>query len=408
MALALLLGVAQAVARPARASAGKAPIIAYRGLGTWVDMYDTVAWKDPAAAVADMASHGVRTLFIETSNYHWSTALNRHTDLDLFITRCHAHGMKVVAWYVPGFSRPTRDFNRSMAAIRYRTPDGQRFNSFALDIEASIVKPVSTRNLRLMRLSKSIRAAVGARYPLGAIIPSPAGMAMHTTYWPTFPYKSLAGVYDVMVPMGYYTYHGNGYGNAYRDTRNNVRIIRESTGRSTIPIHVIAGLAAQSSGTETLAYVRALRENGCVGGSMYDWSTTDSTDWKQLASVRFNPIEKPALPRDIGYLAPLGNCPSDITHPKEVFFQAPAQTGDVLLHFRLYDAQLDEIRLTVNWQGRGPLKPGPKGSWSGIRTVVIPASALNAKGRNVIGFVALGKEPPWHRWGVRDVTLSTR
>jgi len=387
-------------------AAGATPSLnAYRGLGAWVDMYDAAAWNDPAGAVKDMSSHHVRTLFIETSNYHWPTAINKPSAMDAIIQECHAHGLKVVAWYLPGFKDMTKDYQRSMAAIDYRTPDGQKFNSFALDIEASIVKPVSTRSARLTTLSAKIRGAVGGAYPLGGIIPSPAGMRDNATYWPKFPYKTVAKYYDVIVPMGYYTYHGDGYTNAYRDTRDNVRIVRALTGRPTIPIHVIAGLASASSGTETLAYVRALRENGCLGGSMYDWSTTNAADWAALASVRFNPVQRPSLPRDLGYAAPMGNCPGDTTHPKEVFYKAAALSGDRVLHVRLWDVQADEVRLLVNWQDAGALVHGPDHAWSKVRSLAIPATLLNAKGRNVIGFVAAGDAPAWHRWGVRDVTL---
>jgi hypothetical protein len=388
------------------AAAAKAPVTVYRGLGTWVDMYDTSAWDNPKAVVANIARHHVRTLFLETSNYHWPTGLNRPSAMAAFIEECHRRKIHVVAWYVPGFTRPATDYARSMAAIRYRTPHGQRFDSFALDIEASLVKPASKRTVRLLRLSKKIRAAVGSGYPLGAIIPSPVGMQMHSSYWPGFPYRPLALIYNVMVPMGYYTYHGNGYANAYSDTRNNIRIIRQKTKRSTEPIHVIAGVANKSSASETRAFVRALRENGCIGGSMYDWATCDSTDWRILAYVRYNPVERPALPRTVGYLKPLGYCSADRTHPKEVFYQADALDSDMVLRYRLFDAQKGEIHLSVNWHDLGALKAGPRGSWTGVREVVIPATSLNAKGRNVFGFVAPGSSPPWHRWGVRDVTLS--
>jgi hypothetical protein len=207
--------------------------------------------------------------------------------------------------------------------------------------------------------------------------------------------------------MGYYTYHGDGYANAYRDTRDNVRIVREQTGRPTIPIHVIAGLASASSGTETLAYVRALRENGCLGGSMYDWPTTNAADWSALATVRTNPRQRVALPVTIGFTAPLGNLPGERGHPKEVFYQAPAQDGERVLRFRVYDVQADEVRLLVNWQVVGVLKAGPGGAWSGRRSLRIPASALHANSRNVIGFVARGAYPKWHAWGVRGVALVT-
>ena len=389
-------------------AAGATPSLnAYRGLGAWVDMYDAAAWNDPAGAVKDMSSHHVRTLFIETSNYHWPTAINKPSAMDAIIQECHAHGLKVVAWYLPGFKDMTKDYQRSMAAIDYRTPDGQKFNSFALDIEASIVKPASTRSARLTTLSAKIRGAVGGAYPLGGIIPSPAGMRDNATYWPKFPYKTVAKYYDVIVPMGYYTYHGDGYTNAYRDTRDNVRIVRAQTGRPTIPIHVIAGLASASSGTETLAYVRALRENGCLGGSMYDWPTTNAADWSALATVRTNPQQRVALPVTIGYTAPLGNLPGEHSHPKEVFYQVPAQSGDRVLQVRLYDAQVREVRLLVNWRDMGAIKAGPVDSWSGVRSVRIPASALHANSRNVIGFVARGAYPKWRVWGVRDVTLLT-
>ncbi|HEY5388645.1 MAG TPA: hypothetical protein VIL79_12175 [Thermoleophilia bacterium] len=401
--LAVLIGLAMAALAPSRASA--APLVAYRGLGTWVDIYDAQAWNDPAAAVKDMASHDVRTLYLETSNYHWAVAINKPAAMAAFIQQCHARHMRVVAWYVPGFQDLAKDNARSMAAIHYRTPDGQQFDSFALDIEASLVETPSTRSARVKTLSAKIRTAVGTSYPLGGIIPSPAGMKINSSYWPGFPYKAVAGVYDVIVPMGYYTYHGDGYSQAYSETLENVRIVREQTGRPTIPIHVIAGLGGQSSGTETTAYVRALRETGCLGGSMYDWSTTGAADWRALANVRYNRVQSPALPREVGYTAPLGNCPSDTSHPKEVFYQAAQQSGARILHFRLWDVQTGEVRLVVNWHDAGPLVQGPTARWSRVRSIAIPASMLNADGRNVIGFVARGAAPHWQRWGVRAVTL---
>jgi len=405
--LTVLIGLAMAAARPQASAAASASISAYRGLGTWVDMYDPRAWNDPAAAVRDMASHGVRTLYIETANYHnpQSASLFKPAALTAFIQQCHARQIKIVAWYLPGFKDLAKDYKRTMAAIEFRTPDGQKFDSFALDIEDSTVKPAGTRSARLKTLSAKIRKAVGKTYPLGGIIPSPAGMKINSSYWPNFPYKDVAAVYDVIVAMGYYTYHGNGYSHAYNETRENVSIVREQTGRPTIPIHVIAGVGDKSSGSETTAFVRALRETGCLGGSMYDLSTTNDADWRPLANVRFNKIQTPALPRDVGYAAPLGNCPGDTSHPKEVFYQAAKQNGQRILHFRLWDVQTDEVRLLVNWQDGGALDRGPKGNWSGVQSIAIPASMLNAKGRNVIGFVARGDAPHWQRWGVRDVTL---
>ena len=396
LAFVLILGAAAALPQAAAA----ASIGSYRGLGTWVDLYDAKAWDDPAAAVKDMDSHGVRTLYLETANYHWPSTLNRPAALGALIEQAHARGIKVVAWYLPGFKDPSKDYKRSMAAIKFRSASGQKFDSFTLDIEASIVKDVGVRNSRLRSLSRRIRAAVGSRYPLGACIPSPAGMAMHTSYWPNFPYKTLAGIYDVFVPMGYYTYHGDGYANAYRDTRDNIRIIREKTGKPNIPIHVIAGDAAKSSGSETTAYVRALRENGALGGSMYDWATTSNANWRVLRNVRTNPRQTPALPLALPFAARLGYCGADRTHPKEVFYTIAGQKGDKVLHFRLYDVQAGEVRLLVNWKDAGPLAAGPLKRWSRTRSVDDPGVDAQADGpqrhrlrrpRRLPGVAALGR-----------------
>lgn len=403
LALVCAAAVGWAAALP-QAAAAAAPVVSYRGLGTWVDLYDSRAWDDPAAAVADIQARGVRTLFLETSNYHWPAALNRPAAMGALLEEAHARGLKVVAWYLPGFKDPVRDWKRSRAALDFRSPSGQRFDSFTLDIEASVVKDVGLRNARLRRLSTLIRARVGDRYPLGACTPSPAGMALHPGYWPQFPYKTLAGLYDVFVPMGYYTYHGDGYANAYRDTRDNIRIIRERTGRPRVPIHVIAGDAAKSSATETTAYVRALREHGALGGSMYDWATTSEASWRVLQNVRFNPRQSVALPQTLPFATAMGFCAADRSHPKEVFYQTGAQDGDRVLRFRLFDVQADEVRLLVNWEDFGPLVAGPAGRWSRLRSVIVPAAALKPS-RNVIGFVARGDYPSWRRWGVRDVAI---
>ena len=408
---ALLAGLAPALARP-QAAAAKPRIIMYRGLGTWVDMYDAKAWADPAAAVADMAAHGVRTLYLETANFHLpkSASVSMFTYGNVtaadFITACHAKGIKIVAWYLPSFDGSATDYTRSMAAIDYRTPDGQKFDSFALDIEWTKVKPATLRTTRLLALSGKIRAAVGRAYPLGAIIMSPAGMTKSPSIWPGFPYAGLAAVYNVIVPMGYYTYHGDGYANAYKDTRDNVAIIRAQTGQPSIPIHVIAGDAAKSSAAETQAYVRALREAGCIGGSMYDWATTTPASWAALKNVRVNPTQTPAMPLAVGYLPAVGNCPGEHTHPKEVFYETTAQNGARVLKYRLYDAQAGEVRLLVNWKAVATLPAGPKKKWTKLRSLTIPAGDWSATGANAIGFLAKGTYGAWSVWGVRAVTLT--
>lgn len=277
------------------AAAGSAPSVgpaldAYRGLATWVDLYDAKDWGRPEAAVLAMKSRGVRTLFLETGNYSRTVDVIRPKLAGRFIDAARAQGLMIVAWYLPSFANPDRDFRRAMAAIRFRSAKGQLFDSFALDIEASVVKNVPLRNRRLLALSARIRTAVGRTYPLGAIIPSPRGMQLLPRYWPRFPYAALAQAYDVFLPMGYFSYRPTDLGGAYGYTVRNVSLIRRGTGNPGVAVHTIGGLSQSSSVTQVRAFVRAARDCGVIGASMYDFSTTGPKSWKQLLGVRITPL----------------------------------------------------------------------------------------------------------------------
>ena len=59
VALALIVVCASVVLTTdgrAAATAARPPIMAYRGLGAWADLFDSAYWKDPAAAISGMAA----------------------------------------------------------------------------------------------------------------------------------------------------------------------------------------------------------------------------------------------------------------------------------------------------------------------------------------------------------------
>ena len=147
----------------------------FQGLGVWVDLYDDAAWADPAGAVADMAAHGVRTLYLETSNSNRDAAFVNEAGVTAFVDAGAADGVQVVAWYLPGFVDVPTDLSRSQATVDFVTPAGNRFTGFALDIESQDVKDVALRTRRLTELSDALRAGAGPDYPLGRSCPRPKG-----------------------------------------------------------------------------------------------------------------------------------------------------------------------------------------------------------------------------------------
>lgn len=253
----------------------------YRGLGSWIDWVDAGPWAHPFETVRLMKERGVDTIFVQTSTYGLSQALINPAAQSAFIEEAHRLGIYVVAWYVPSFVHMEMDLERARTAIEFRTPTGQAFDSFALDIEAPIVKDIDKRNARLLRLSDRIRKVAGADYPLGAIVPDP----VVSRYWPSFPYKGLVDSYDVFIPMGYFTFRARGFENVRAYTAAAILKIRDLTGDPNVPIHAIGGIAGDTGPKDAAGFVRAVRDHRVLGGSFYDFPITSEREWNSLAPL---------------------------------------------------------------------------------------------------------------------------
>jgi hypothetical protein len=283
--VALALGAARtpndADAPEARPQSGQ-PLEPYLEIGSWVDRWDAAAWRDPSAAVQNMADNGVRTIFIQTGSARSDAGITNPAALSEFITEAHARDMFVVAWYLPTLKAGSADYDRIVQAIEFTTPDGQRVDSFAVDIESTAVKSLSKRNRNLAVLSRRLRARVGPEYPLGGIIPSPVGLTKKTGFWNVFPYAEVADSYDVLLPMAYYTFDSDNAKEARSYALRSMRILRSQPGCAEIPVHLIGGIANKSSGAEIRAFAAAARETGSIGVSIYDWVGMSEGRWRAL------------------------------------------------------------------------------------------------------------------------------
>ncbi len=259
----------------------------YEGLGTWIDSYDAHVWERPVHAVRSMAAHGVRTIYLQSSNYHRNRPFVHAEGVEAIVDAAHRRGLGVVAWYLPGFLDPSLDLHRAVRTIRFETPSGNRFDSFALDIESSEVRRPDLRTARLLRMSAAIRRAAGDEYPLGAIVTSPDRLVRtDPQFWPGFPWRRLAGTYDVVLPMTYYTYRVEGPRAAAWYTAQNVQIIRRQTTGLNVPIHVVGGISFDATGPETQGFVQTVLERDVIGASYYTFPGITVDQWKALSALR--------------------------------------------------------------------------------------------------------------------------
>jgi hypothetical protein len=265
-----------------RRSAVSSNQVPYHGLATWIDIYDHAPWQRPAATVRRLAGRGVATVFLQTSNYRHPHAIHRASRIARLLAAARRHGMRVIAWYLPGFADLRRDWLRIAAAVRYLSPAGDRFDGFAMDIEATAVADVATRSRRMLRLSRRLRRLTGTGYGLGAIIPDPVSQR----YWPRFPYRAVRASYDAILPMSYWTFQRRGGPAVYRYTRRTVRLIRARTGDPAVPVHPIGGIAADASVDEVGGFTRGAIDAGAAGASLYDAPITSERQWARLGALR--------------------------------------------------------------------------------------------------------------------------
>lgn len=272
--------VALSAALPASASA--ASTASYSGLAAWVDLFDPGPWERPERWMRTFARNGVSTVFVQTSNYTRPRAIHRRGALARLLRAGDRRGVEVVAWYLPGFERGGRDWERVKAAVNFRSGAGDRFDGFALDIEATAEPDIGQRNRRMLRLSSRLRALVGDDYALGAITPDPVTQR----YWPRFPWRAVRARFDVVLPMCYWTFRTAGNERVYRYAERALRLIRGATGDPAVPVHLIGGIASAASDAEVRGFARAAVHFGAAGASLYDAPITRPGQWSGMARLR--------------------------------------------------------------------------------------------------------------------------
>lgn len=268
---------------------GPAP---YRGLGTWVDAYDfSPAHRNdgnPSVAPADvdhMASLGIETLYLQAARANDPKAPGDLMQPDLlgqFLLRAHANGMKVVAWFLPHHADVDDDMRHLQAMLDFEV-QGHRFDSIALDIEwRNGEADHGLRSARLVEVSKRLRAGSPDR-PVGAIVMPPVVTdVLNTSFWPGYPWAELAPLFDVFMPMSYWTNRAGGshYRNAYNYTAENIALLRQHVGN--VAVHPIGGIGNAATHADYDDFMRAAVEAGSAGWSIYDYATTAGDAWPHL------------------------------------------------------------------------------------------------------------------------------
>ena len=265
---------------------------AYRGYGAWVDVFDyspPYAGDSPSVTPADldvMAAEGVDTVYLQAARADQRSpeGIQDRWLLAEMLIGAHERGMAVVAWYLPKWKPDGRDLERMRLLDEFEA-FGHRFDGVAVDIEWNDdgLTP-SERSARLVAFSRL--AAERNDGPLGAIVLPPVQIeVVNPAYWPNFPWGDLSPLYDVWLPMSYWSFRSGDYGDGYKYYEESVRRLRANIGDDAALVHGVGGIGGThepgaKAGNEPLAtmeeiveFMRALEDTDSIGGSIYDWRT---------------------------------------------------------------------------------------------------------------------------------------
>lgn len=269
----------------------------YAGLGAWVDVFDfdPAYQRDgeaPVVTVADldvMAAYGVETLYLQAARLDEERTPDGLVAPELvaeLLDAAHDRGIAVVAWYLPLFGDIGADLERLELLRDFRTARGDRFDGVAVDIEATAtVEDDGIRSARLVELSERMRELGPTDDVWGAIVLPPTLIeVVNPDFWPGFPWAELAPLYDVWLPMSYWS--GRTEASGLRDglvyNLDAVERMRANLADPEAVVHSIGGIGDAITEAELADFVDSLRQTASIGGSIYDYRTLSAGGWAIL------------------------------------------------------------------------------------------------------------------------------
>ena len=242
-------------------SIAKEPITV--GKGIWLNIWNYP--ENPEMFCEQLKSKGIDTIYLQISRSN-TPVIKDPVQLNNIIKSAHLRNMKVIGWTYSFLEDPISDAQKFIQAVNYRTPDSDKLDGLAADIEEI------TNARSIETFAKAIRKSVGPKYPLIAITFSPVLKRADPRH---YAWKTIANNFDIIAPMTYW--HGfvklRSEKGAYDYTAQTISKIKEYTQKDDIQIHLI-GDGQKTSSAEITGFLRAANDHNVNAGvSLYPWYT---------------------------------------------------------------------------------------------------------------------------------------
>ena len=235
----------------------------YGGLGTWIDIYDDEAWGTRSRP----SDRWSTTACARCTCRRRTTRGTRRSSIPRASRPSSTPPGGTTSAWSPGTCRGSATSSSTCTGRSARSSSGPRTGAGSTRSRSTSSPggaqpvgpdPAAARALRAdpSRGGDRVPARRDRRVPHRLKVADPG-------FWPSFPWRRLAGTYDVFLPMTYYTYRVHGPRLASWYTAQSVQIIRQETSGLQVPIHVVGGISFDATGGETRGFVQTVRRARC-------------------------------------------------------------------------------------------------------------------------------------------------
>jgi hypothetical protein len=273
-----LWGDALIIRRAAPASPS-ASLLPFSGTGMWFT-YRLLQVSSPAYIVRAAVQQGLSNLYVEVGSSR--AGFYGAGGLAALLPVAHQAGLHVISWVYPYLADIPGDVAMTIAAARYRAPSGDRPDGVLADLEENM------READVRAYSQVTRALLGGNQPMGiATFPPQQGPGK------SYPFRTVARSWDVIVPMDYWHLQHRRYTEAesYDFVARSITLIRAALGK---PHQAVAPIGQaynkwedgvdSPSAAEIRGAMRAARDGGAIGVSFFEWNHATPEQWAAIGA----------------------------------------------------------------------------------------------------------------------------
>jgi hypothetical protein len=220
------------------------------GKGTWVNLWNYP--KNNQAFLDRLKKFNIDTIYLQVNRSNTPT-FKLKKEIDKLLKDAHANNIKVIGWSYCFLKNPSEDADKFIQVANYISPDGERFDGMAADIEEN------TALWAVTSYTEKIKKNVANDYPLIAIVYSPKIKV-------DYPWEYVANNWDVLMPMTYW--HGIKNRNndtVYNFVKDSINDLKRLSKKDNLNIHLITDGDRTNHG-EVEASLKAAKDHGVNAG----------------------------------------------------------------------------------------------------------------------------------------------